>query len=249
MNFNEALDEIFEKIGEYPSPIVRKSYLFELEKTFTPQGTLIDIGGGVSIKNAVLSKLGMKVIVFDLFETYYDNAPSGIYDIKSRKSVCIESGVELRDVDIFKVNLVNEIGAESSDIVTSIHVFEHFHRSPRHIVEQAMSILKHGGRLHIEVPNATNLRKRIDVFRGRTNYPDFVQFYEKTIWNGHIREYTVGDLKIMGEKTGNPFFIYGRNYFGGAMERLPVWVQPIIDHTLRPFPGLCGSLFLDVVKR
>ena len=247
MDAGRTLDDAIRAAGDTPSRLLRDSLIFEINETFVPGGTLIDIGGGVSIKNAVLARLGMRVLVFDLFEDYYLNAPSGSYDITARKTVCTDAGVELIDADVFDTNIADH--AADADIVTSLHVFEHFHRSPRPVIEQSLSVLKSGGRLRIEVPNAANLRKRVDLLRGRTNYPDFDSFYCQDIWNGHVREYTKGDLLALANSTGHPFRIFGRNFYGGAIARLPRPLQTTADFMLRPFPGLCGSLFLEIVKR
>jgi SAM-dependent methyltransferase len=248
MSAETLLDEALAAAGDRPSGLLRTGLLFEIEDTFTPDATLVDIGGGVSLKNAVLSRMGMRVVVFDLFEEYYRNAPSGSYDITGRKKVCQDAGVELVNADIFETDLGAVVKPGTVDIVTSLHVFEHFHRSPRPIVGQALDLLRAGGRLRIEVPNAANLRKRIDLLRGRTNYPTFASFYDSEIWHGHVREYTRGDLQQLAAATGHPSRLFGRNYFGGAIASLPVFLQPIVDHALRPFPGLCGSLFLEITK-
>jgi hypothetical protein len=66
------------------------------------------------------------------------------------------------------------------------------------------------------------------------------------VWVGHIREYTVGDLKALASHLALANWeILGRNWYGTlysavAQRRL----ASSIDRLLRRFPGLCGSLFL-----
>ena len=62
------------------------------------------------------------------------------------------------------------------------------------------NIIKPNGFLIIDVPNAANLRKRIDLLFGRTNYPPFEAYYRSSNpYRGHIREYVYGDLEKLGE--------------------------------------------------
>jgi hypothetical protein len=81
-------------------------------------------------------------------------------------------------------------------MVMALNVLEHLHESPREPLLRLIASLKDDGYLFITVPNAVNIRKRIDVARGRSNYPPFDEFYKATgIWRGHVREYSRGDLE------------------------------------------------------
>ena len=75
-------------------------------------------------------------------------------------------------------------------------VLEHLHDSPRDLLNELVSAIKPNGYLFITVPNITNLRKRLDVMRGRTNLPSFELFYwYPGPWRGPTREYTRYDLE------------------------------------------------------
>ena len=58
-----------------------------------------------------------------------------------------------------------------------------------------MRVLKPGGTLFIEVPNAANVRKRAALLCGHTNYLPYNMLYNSADYRGHIREYVVGDLR------------------------------------------------------
>jgi ubiquinone/menaquinone biosynthesis C-methylase UbiE len=67
-------------------------------------------------------------------------------------------------------DLTTHFADNSIDVVTSFHCIEHLHGSPRLVLEAAMRVLKPKGIMIIEVPNAANVRKRLAVLCGRTNY-------------------------------------------------------------------------------
>ena len=58
-------------------------------------------------------------------------------------------------------------------MVMSHDVLEHLHHSPRDLLNDLCELIKPNALLFITVPNAVNIRKRIDVLRGKTNLPDY----------------------------------------------------------------------------
>lgn len=77
------------------------------------------------------------------------------------------------------------------------HVLEHVHYGLRHLLCQMVDWLKPGGLLVIYVPNAANLRKRIGLLFGSTNYPDYREYFLDLHGRGHVREYVLGDLQSL----------------------------------------------------
>jgi hypothetical protein len=54
--------------------------------------------------------------------------------------------------------------------------------------------------LFVTVPNAVNIKRRIDVLFGKTNMPRFQGYYwYPGTWRGHIREYVRNDLVELSE--------------------------------------------------
>ena len=92
---------------------------------------------------------------------------------------------------------------------------EHFVDSPHHLLVQLIGLLKPGGYLYISVPNAVNLRKRLLVLSGRTNYPRFAAYYwSGPRWRGHKREYVKGDLELLCSTRGWMPFCSGASIIG-----------------------------------
>jgi SAM-dependent methyltransferase len=74
-------------------------------------------------------------------------------------------------------------------------VLEHLHGSPRDLLNDLLELTKPGGLLFVTVPNAANIKKRIELLFGRTNMHDFASYYwYPGPWRGHNREYVRNDL-------------------------------------------------------
>src|SRR5208283_1371721 len=67
----------------------------------------------------------------------------------------------------------------------------------------AGNFLRDGGLLCVTVPNSVNLRKRVSVLTGRTNYPPIEHFFNAPEqWRGHVREYTLNEMKYVCLEMG-----------------------------------------------
>ena len=216
--------------------------------TYVPGGVLVDLGGGLSLLNAALAAAGMEVHVVDLLEEYWRGAVAG--DGEAHVRFLAERGVRFHRADLIDLDLTALFGSEAIDVVASHHALEHLHHSPRRLLESALSALRPDGRLVIEVPNAVNLRKRLRVLLGASNYLPYASYFERVRYRDHVREYTVGDLRDLARRLALPRpRIHGRNWYGSLYASLPRCLARIVDHALRPAPGLCGSLFLVAEKR
>jgi SAM-dependent methyltransferase len=84
------------------------------------------------------------------------------------------------------------------DMVMLHGVLEHLHDSPRDSRNDLLYLVKDEGLIFITVPNAVNIRKRVDVLFGRTNLPPFPSYYWYLgPWRGHVREYVKKDLLLL----------------------------------------------------
>lgn len=92
------------------------------------------------------------------------------------------------------------------DIITSFSVVEHLHNSPALMLKDIGIHLTESGYGIIVTPNSVNLRKRIDVLLGRTNYNPIEEIFytdsEEGIYRGHVREYTLSELRKIVEWSG-----------------------------------------------
>jgi SAM-dependent methyltransferase len=131
----------------------------------------------------------------------------------------------------------------SFDVVTMFAVIEHLHESPRALLNLAGELLRPSGILCITMPNAVNLRKRLSVLTGRSNYPSIEQFfYSAGSWRGHVREYTLDETRWICEAAG--FKVVEASTFEAlAHARLPRWLVPafllVCEFLPRLRSGLC----------
>lgn len=164
-----------------------------LTKYLKKGDALLDFGSGPCDKTAIASDLGFNCSAFDdLQDDWYkkDNNTQNILDFA--KSMDINFSFDL-----------NESLSHEYDLIMMNDVLEHLHDSPRDILNDLISSIKSNGYLFITVPNITNLRKRLDVLRGRTNLPKYDLFYwYPGSWRGPVREYTRGDLEQMTDFLG-----------------------------------------------
>jgi len=210
-------------------------------EVFSPSGTFVDIGGALNPVNAVLAEMGMQVSVVD-------------FDVKkymrdSRYSILKEVGVQFIEADGLDYRF-DGFADESIDAIGSFHTFEHFHHSPRNLCGCAMLKLRSGGKFVIETPNAANLKKRIGLLFGKTNYLGFDAYYESEQYWLHIREYTIEDMMYLAKRLNfSNWKIFGLNYFGQFYPgKGPLWHLAPFDYALRMRPGLCSAIFLTGTK-
>jgi SAM-dependent methyltransferase len=236
--------------AEFRIDSARRLNISRASRLYRDNGTLVDLGGGISPHNGLLAKLGMTVYVIDLLGEYWEHRATAPADISQEVRLLKACGVRFIPHDISTCDLRDFFPANSVDVITSFHCIEHLHRSPQLLLESALEVLKPGGLLVIEVPNAVNARKRLAVLCGRTNYGSYNEFYYSPVFLGHVREYTVGDLRVLAHNLRiSRYRISGsNNIYGSWADAIPRLVRGPCDRILRAFPGLCSCLLLEATK-
>ncbi|HEU0298439.1 MAG TPA: class I SAM-dependent methyltransferase [Longimicrobium sp.] len=208
----------------------------------TPHPRLLDIGCGPMDKTAVMQRLG-----FDC------HAVDDLSDPWHRRGGNLERILDFARGQGIRFHLQDATYAipfplESFDVVTVFDVIEHLHQSPRELLNAAGAHLRPGGVLAVTMPNAANLRKRVDVLRGRSNYPPVDQFYlSHEGWRGHVREYTLAETAHLCRLAG--FEVLGATSFeGNAHDMLRGVPLRLFLAMVRAAPGL-GSGLLVVARK
>ena len=160
--------------------------------------TILDFGAGPCDTTALLQHLGYRCFACDdLSDDWHEIGQNRqkILKFAAEQGVLFEHMKEPR--------LPASYATQSFDMAMLHAVIEHLHDSPRALLNDILQVVRSGGLLFITVPNAVNIRKRLDVLRGKTNLPRFDSYYwDPGPWRGHVREYVKGDLALLSEYLG-----------------------------------------------
>ena len=242
--------EIKELQRRYPYPEVINDTADAIEtlaltlRCLAPDGGhLLDIGCGAMDKTMTFQQMGYRCVGYDDFQDPWHSKKENLDPLLAFAK---EIGVEVHIEDGS-----NPVPWEpaSFDIVTIFNVIEHLHESPRDILNFAGKYLKTGGLLLVGMPNSVNLRKRLSVLRGQSNYTPAQGFYENDgPWRGHVREYTFEETWVLVEWSGF-HLVHKQTYHAMLNRRLP---NPLLRAVFKglciPAPGFRDSILVGALK-
>lgn len=212
----------------------------ELRSLKPARGKLLDIGCGPLDKTAMFSLLGFECYACDDFLDPWHRQP----EIMAAILVAAEKyGITLHIHENGDYTIPFE--REFFDVITILGVIEHLHESPRELLNTAGGLLKTGGLVVLVMPNSVNIRKRLDVVRGRTNFPDVRGvFHSSGTWRGHVREYTLSEAEYILTAAG--FEIVRATTFDSMVERKirRPWARSLYRALIKLAPGMRDSLFV-----
>jgi len=206
-----------------------------------PGDKILDFGCGPCDKTSILQFLGFQCSGYDDLQDDWHNIQGNREKILSFTREC---GIE------FKLASDGMLPFEknSFDMVMLNDVLEHLHDSPRDLLNDLLELAKPEGLLFVTVPNAVNIRKRIDVLFGRTNLSRFdVYYWYPSSWRGHIREYVRDDLvKLSVYLNLEVLELRGCDHM---LQKLPVAIRPAYLFLTGLFGGWKDSWLLVAKKR
>lgn len=157
-------------------------------KYLQPGDEVLDFGSGPCDKTALVQSLGFNCTAYDDLSD-----PWHLLDNNGEKIIAFAEEFGIRFIHASDRGLPFE--KNSFDMVMLIDVIEHFHNSPRELLNNLIGLMKPRGYIFITVPNAVNIKKRIAVLLGKTNYQPYEYYYWfPGPWRGHVREYVKDDL-------------------------------------------------------
>jgi len=142
--------------------IDRQKFHLAAASDLAHEGRLVDLGAGVGIFSVGCALLGMDVTIVDDFDDPV-NARFGDDPLVAHR----KHGVKVVERNVIADGLAWE--AASVDTVTCFESMEHWHSSPKRLFAEVVEALRPGGWFFMGVPNAVNLRKRIEVPMGRAS--------------------------------------------------------------------------------
>ena len=249
--YKGAIDDVIREVqSAYPFPdifdetVETIKTLAHVLQRFEPTGTLLlDIGCGALDKATVFQKMGYRCFACDDFKDPWHRQEKNlgpVLDFAARLGVQVHQQQE---------DYVIPWEKGSFDIVTLVNVIEHLHESPRDILNFAGACLKERGLLVIVMPNSVNLRKRLSVALGRSNYTPVRGFFEYPgLWRGHVREYTLQETGQIVQWAG--FGIVHKKTFHGMVKQRPhnTLLRLLYQGLCVPSPGFRDSLLVAARK-
>jgi SAM-dependent methyltransferase len=201
---------------------------------------ILDFGAGPCEKAAILARLGYHcTAVDDLSDDWHQLADN-------RNKIC--SFAKAQKVELWIATRVPLGLPKGSFGMVMIHdVLEHFASSPRELLLGLIHLLQPNGYLYVTVPNAVNLRKRLLVLSGRTNYPRYgAYFWSGDVWRGHKREYVKDDLAQLCTYLGlGLVLLKGQHH---RMRALPSWCRALYRRSFGQIDSLRDTLALIAQK-
>ncbi len=199
-SLEKAIDDVWKAFpfDNYLIEMAAHAYICNLvsQRLLPGGGRVLDVGAGSCDKTGVVARMGYECEACDDLEDPWHQ----LEDNRSRiRAFAQAMGVTLHEGKA--EDLLPGLGP--FDLVMLNDIIEHLHESPRDLLNLSIACLREGGWCVITMPKSVNLRKRLSVLFGRTNYPPAIQFFEsKGRWRGHVREWTPAEtgglLRWMG---------------------------------------------------
>jgi SAM-dependent methyltransferase len=243
--FDRALGEV---LALYPEPLrsAERADLarqrFHLAQIYRPGARIADLGGGIGLLSPTCAALGMNTwLVDDLGDSVNQRFPIDELGVHRR------AGVRVLATPVLAFGA--HFDDASLDVVTCIESIEHWHHSPRPVMEEVARVLKPGGLFLLGAPNAASVHHRTRLLLGRSNWSRFDDWYYPEEFRSHVREPVLADLlRIVDELGLERRAVFGRNWLLSprGWRRL---ARAAADPLLRPFPTLCKDLYVLATKR
>jgi SAM-dependent methyltransferase len=174
--------------GNATNPARHVAVFSEILEHLPEGGTFIDIGTGDGITPRMALKLGAgRVIVID------SERLSGTGDVEKLSGLAVEA--VLATVGEEPVPLPTG----TADVIFAGDVVEHLPHTPRPFMLELNRLLRPGGWLVLDTPNAVSLRTRLKMLMGVSNWTALEGIYapDRNIY--HHKEYTLDELRALFE--------------------------------------------------
>jgi len=153
-------------------------------------GSLVDIGTGLGLVPTTFHLLGHSVISTDFPTT------GGVQHLNR----LMDYGIRGHFLEVGKDPIPEP--DDSVDVVFVGNVIEHLPHTPRYFLQDLIRILKPGGHLVVDTKNAVDLKTRLKMLLGVSNWPTLRGIYPIEYNYMHHKEYTLAELVDVLELSG-----------------------------------------------
>jgi 2-polyprenyl-3-methyl-5-hydroxy-6-metoxy-1,4-benzoquinol methylase len=158
-------------------------------------GAVLEIGSLFGTFSGALQRAGYQVTAIDRYKTFGGSLDAYIADMRSSGATVVETSPDEEEAATAALG--------QFDIVVSMAVIEHIPHTPRLFLQKLKEHLKPGGLLLIDTPNITRYWNRRYISEGKSiHQPIAMQFRSEIPFEGHHREYTIGELRWMMNECG-----------------------------------------------
>ena len=166
-----------------------------LDRFGISSGRMLDLGSYFGNFALMFQRNGFKVDALDSYQVF-EQTLGGVMRLLG------DNGVSLLDMAAVGDDMKG-IASGVYDVVACMSVIEHIPHTPRLFLEAIDRVLKPGGYLLLDTPNAAYLYNRQKLARGESVWcPLPYQFETALPFEGHHREYTQSELTWMLKRTG-----------------------------------------------
>jgi len=222
---NCRLSEPQETTGPSVSYSRTRPYISNLLRVFPPSGfrnlRILDLGCGPQFQDLLFfEELGASLCV-----------GIDMVGVMSKPNEGSQTSLVRADIDDFHLPMSDR----TFDLVLLHNVLEHLH-SPLGVLEESKRVLKSGGFLSLITENHAALKNRVRlVLGGSVHFPlwrfispeDHVVKSGRSVFIGHVREYTTSELRYLVSKAG--------------LEVESMMLHPAASKSGRDFSKLSGS--------
>lgn len=145
-------------------------------------GAALDIGTGYGIVPLILHRSGFTVVSVEFPVT------GGTEYLERLKSMGIEGHYTQVGADPLP------LADGRFDVVFAGNVIEHLPHSPSQFLEDLRRVLKPGGHIVVDTKNAVDIKTRMKLLLGVSNWPSLMDIYGTKFNGHHHKEYTLREL-------------------------------------------------------
>jgi SAM-dependent methyltransferase len=208
-----------------------------------------DLGGYFGIITAAIARLGFRG---DLVDSYGPLLEGEHTDLREWWA---DNDLTVRDVDLQAADLRLPFDDDTFDLVTLLAVIEHFPNTPRLVLEEMRRIVKPGGIVVVDTPNAGDLGLRVGFARhGEGLWTPVEEVYFSDVpFHGHSRCYSRRELLQVLDWAGFDPVEVRMFDLAGEAQRRSLLGRVLYDHVqprlAKRFPDLHGYLWISAQAR